>query len=103
MTNTDPFFDLRDVKQMVAKWSVDCGRRVADRRSTLNWDRRQLAGMVASTEATITRIELGQLNPRDHLKLAIASAMAVEVEELWPYPRRKDVFANASLEFGGAA
>jgi DNA-binding XRE family transcriptional regulator len=103
MTNVDPFFDLRDVRQMVAKWAVDCGRRVADRRSSLNWDRRQLASMIDTTEATITRIELGQLNPRDHLKLVIASALAVEVEDLWPYPRRSDVFAAASTEFGGGS
>ena len=93
MTDLDPFFDLRDVRQMVAKWAVDCGRRVADRRASLDWDRRQLASLVGSTEATITRIELGQINPRDHLKLAIASALASEVEDLWPYPRRADVFA----------
>lgn len=94
-THEDPFFDMRDVRQMVAKWAVDCGRRLADRRTELKWDRRQLAALVGTTEATITRIEQGAINPRDHLKLALAAALAVEVETLWPFPRRCDVFALA--------
>lgn len=96
LKNEDPALDLRDVRQMVAKWAIDCGRRLADRRTELKWDRRQLASLVGTTEATITRIEQGAINPRDHLKLALASALLVEVETLWPYPRRADVFAQAS-------
>ena len=97
MTGTEePFFDLRDVRTMVSKWAVDCGRRVADRREFMKWDRRQFATIVGTTEATITRIELGQLNPRDHLKLAISAALQVEVEALWPYPRRAEVYAGAA-------
>lgn len=95
MTNIDPYFDLRDVRVMVAKWAVDCGRRVSDRRTMLGWDRRQLAAFAGTTEATIHRIEEGKINPRDHMKLAIASAVGLEVEALWPYPRRADVFATA--------
>lgn len=91
----EPFFELEDVRRMVAKWAVDCGRRVQDRRMSLDWDRRTLASLVGTTEATITRIEQGVLNPRDYMKLAVASALVVEVEELWPYPRRADVFALA--------
>lgn len=96
MTHTeDPFFELEDVRRMVSKWAVDCGRRVQDRRTALGWDRRQLAALVGTTEATIVRIEQGVLKPRDYLKLAVASALVVEVEDLWPYPRRADVFALA--------
>lgn len=94
-TSADPALDLRDIRQMVAKWAIDCGRRVADRRVALRWDRRQLARLVGTTEATIARIEQGVINPRDHLKLAIAAALCLEVESLWPYPRRADVFALA--------
>ncbi|MDO8391018.1 MAG: helix-turn-helix transcriptional regulator [Actinomycetota bacterium] len=97
MQNVDdsPFLDLEDVRRMVSKWAVDCGRRVQDRRTSLNWDRNRLATLVGTTEATITRVEQGVINPRDYMKLAIAAALVVEVEDLWPYPRRADVFALA--------
>lgn len=94
MSNTqDPFFELGDVRRMVAKWAIDCGARVTDRRKSLGWDRPRLAELVGTTEATITRIEQGVINPRDYMKLAVAAALVVEVEDLWPYPRRADVFA----------
>lgn len=91
------FFDLRDVRSIVAKWAIDCGRKVTERRESLGLDRRKFAAMVGTTEATITRVEQGVLNPRDHLKLAIAAALALEVEDLWRHPRRTEVFAGASL------
>lgn len=94
-TNEEAFFALEDVRRMVSKWAVDCGRRVQDRRTSLGWDRPRLASLVGTTEATIVRIEQGVINPRDYLKLAVAAALVVEVEELWPYPRRSDVFAIA--------
>lgn len=93
----DPFFDLDDVRDLVAKWAIDCGRRVSKRRETLGWDRRQLAGITGTTEATIHRIESGALRPRDHLKLAIAAALQLEVEDLWPYPSRATVYEVASV------
>lgn len=93
----EPYFDLEDVRRMVAKWSVDCGRRVQERRQALNIDRKVFAQLVGSTEPTIIRIEAGTMNPRDYLKLAIASALVCEVETLWPFPRRADVFSGAGI------
>ena len=87
--------ELDAVRTHTRRWAVDCGNRVKARRELLGWDRRQLATLIGSTEATIARIELGQLHPRDHLKLAVSTAMQVEAEDLWPYPRRSEVFAAA--------
>jgi DNA-binding XRE family transcriptional regulator len=92
----EPFFELDAVRRMAAKWAVDCGHRVAEARTRLGWDRRTLAGLVGTTEATIHRVESGALNPRDHLKFAIASALSVEISEIWQYPTRERVFAEAS-------
>lgn len=94
---TPQFFDLDDVRRLVSKWSIDCGARVTRRRTDLGWDRQQLASIVGTTEATVHRIESGKLNPRDHLKLAIAAALQCEAADIWPYPTRKAVYDHASL------
>lgn len=96
-TTPEAFFDLDDVRRMVGKWAIDCGRNVARRREALGWSREQMAGIVGTSEASIHRIESGKLNPRDHLKLAIASALAVEVPDLWPFPTRAQVYEMAGV------
>lgn len=95
---TAPALDHEDVRRMVAKWAVDCGRRVQERRQLFSWDRRTLSELVGVSEPTMIRIEQGSINPRDYLKLSIAACLLCEVEDLWPYPRRTDVFGAASIE-----
>ena len=95
VTNTDPVFELDEVRRVARKWAVDCGSRVAAKRTSRGWTRVQLAELVGTTEATIHRVESGVLAPRDYLKMAIAAALIAEVSELWPYPTRATVFAEA--------
>lgn len=92
----EPLIVLDDVRRLVGKWSVDCGARMAKWRTERGFDRATLAALVGTSEATIHRIESGKLHPRDHLKLGIASALLVEVGEIWTYPSRKDVHAAAA-------
>ncbi len=96
MSTGDAIFEMDLVRRMVSKWAVDCGGRVSARRQLLGLDRPTLAGLVGTTEATIHRIESGSVNPRDYLKFAIASALQVEIGDLWPYPTRERVYAEAS-------
>lgn len=96
-TSSGRFFDLDDVRRLVGKWAIDCGTRVARRRADLGWDRQTLADLVGTTEATIHRIESGKLNPRDHMKLAVAAALQTEVVDLWPYPSRQAVYETAAV------
>lgn len=96
MTQDQPFFDLDDVRVLARKWAVDCGALVAGRRTEMGWTRQQLATLVGTTEATIHRVESGAVSPRDYLKMAIAAALAVPVEQLWPYPTAQTVFSNAA-------
>lgn len=95
MINTAPFLDLDDVRRLARKWAVDCGHRVEQRRTELGWDRRKLAALVGTTEATIHRVESGVMAPRDYLKMAIAAALAVDVATIWTYPTRTAVFEAA--------
>lgn len=57
---------------------------------------RQLADLAGTTEPTIMRIEAGTLNPRDHLRIAIADALRCEVGEIWSYPSHAHVNARAA-------
>ena len=84
-----PLVELDGARRVVAKWAVDCGSRVVARRKALGMDQETLAALAGTTKPTISRIESGQINPRDHLKLAIANALAVEVETIWPYLTRE--------------
>ena len=97
MATPEPFFDLDDVRVLARKWAIDCGTRIATRRTELGWNRATLATLVGTTEATIHRIESGAVSPRDYLKMAIAAALAVPVEQLWPYPSAQTVFTNAAV------
>ena len=91
----DPYFDPDNLRAMVRRWAIDCGRRVSETRKLRGYDRARLAALVGTGVPTIFRIETGTLNPRDHMKLAIAAALVVEVEDLWPFPRRQTVFQEA--------
>lgn len=93
-TTGDPVVDLDEVRKLVSVWSVDCGARVAEWRRRLGWDRQRLARAAGCTEATIHRIESGKLHPRDHLKLAVAAALEVEVADIWEFPKRTALIAG---------
>lgn len=79
-------FDADDLRHALDKWQLDCGKRVASRRSLLGVTPRDLADLTGTTQATISRIEAGSLNPRDILRVAIAGVLRCEVADLWPYP-----------------
>jgi len=90
----DPLFDLGDLRVLINKWNIDCGRRVLTERIKLDIKRPDFAAMTGTTEPTIQRVEQGVLNPRDHLKLAIAAALGLEVEMLWPFPKIAEALAT---------
>lgn len=81
-----PRFDVSDLRDALSKWQESCGELVANRRTLLGVNRRDLAALAGTTEATIQRIEAGKLNPRDLLRLTIAGVLRCEVADLWPYP-----------------
>ena len=78
--------DRVDVRALVSEWARQCGTRVRARRVDLGVDRRHLAMVAGTTEATIQRIECGFINPRDPLRFTIATALDLDVAELWSYP-----------------
>lgn len=79
-------FDRDDIKWLVRAWRKECGSRVSQRRTLLNLHRRELADLAGTSEPTIIRIEAGEMNPRDELRLMIAGVLRCEVADLWQYP-----------------
>ena len=85
-TPTTARLDRVDIRALVSDWARQCGTRVRARRVDLGVDRRHLATVVGTTEATIQRIESGSINPRDPLRFTISAALDLDVADLWSYP-----------------
>lgn len=77
-------------------WSERCGRAVRQRRQDLGFTLQRLADLTGTTLQTISRIESGQLVPRDRMKAAIAYALALEVQDLWTYPTLREISDRAA-------
>jgi DNA-binding XRE family transcriptional regulator len=84
------------IRPMIRKWAIDSGWRVEQGRKAKGLSRADMAAAIETSEVTVIRIESGHINPRDHMRLAIAATLGVEVEELWPYPRRAEVLAHVA-------
>lgn len=67
-------------------WPNQWGRAVTARRKAMGMTRADLADLSDTTEATITRIELGQQHPRNDMKIMIAVALGCSAVDLWPMP-----------------
>lgn len=72
------------------------GLALKSERQALSLTREQLAAMVGTTHQTIGRIEQGQLNPRDHVKAAIAVALGTQVETVFAWPSLSELVGIGS-------
>lgn len=81
---------------LAAEW----GRKVLERRVGLGLTLQQLAAKLGDRVSVqaISKIERGELVPRDYLKLALALALDREVSALFPMPPRREIrrFADAT-------
>lgn len=80
--------DLDRLRALFDQQRLDAGERVRLRRKELGLPMHKIADAVGVTMQTISKIERGEILPRDYLKAAIALTLAVEVDALWPYPTR---------------
>lgn len=86
-----PLLHPERLKALMADWSRECGARVQERRKALDWSQSQLSALSGVEVQTISKIENGQINPRDRVKVSIADALLCEVDELFRYPERRRV------------
>ncbi|MFP5319589.1 MAG: helix-turn-helix domain-containing protein [Acidimicrobiia bacterium] len=68
------------------------GRRLKARRSELGLTQERLAEICSIEQSTISRIERGQVCPRDNVKWRLAGALGQTVEQLFPYPAVRPPF-----------
>lgn len=87
---------LRSIYAPKGEWAVRCGAAVRRRRQGLGYSLETLAGLCGTTLQTVGRIETGTFLPREHLKAAIAYALAVDVVLLWPALTRDEIKSRAA-------
>ena len=69
-------------KSLGAIW----GDAVAERRKLLGLSQQTLADLCGTTQQTISKIELGEIIPRDRLKVTIANRLGVPLSALFAWP-----------------
>ena len=86
----------RELFKPCGPWAARCGAAVRQRRKDLGLTLQTLADLSGTSLQTVSRIESGQLVPRDRLKAAISFALALEVDQLWTWPSRQEMFEKAA-------
>lgn len=74
-----------------SRWAHQCGARVAARRNALGLSVRYVADYIGTTVQYVHMIEAGKRVPADHLRLALAHALACDISDLYPLPTRDEV------------
>jgi transcriptional regulator with XRE-family HTH domain len=95
-TKAAPVVDLEQLRRYLKREQRFWGGRVRARREDLGLTLEQVADMTGSTAPTIFKIEQGKIAPRDHLRIALAFALATEVDRLFPIPNRETISREAS-------
>jgi transcriptional regulator with XRE-family HTH domain len=96
VTDVTPIIDRDRLRRFMAREGRVWGAGVRSRRRSLGLTLEQLAGLADTTPQTIHKIERGTIVPRDDLRIALALALADEVDALFPMPDRKTVMREAS-------
>lgn len=73
-------------------WGANCRAR----RKALGLTLQQVAESAFTNSQTVFKVERGQIIPRDHLRLALAFALACEPDELFPMPKRAAVLKEVA-------
>lgn len=90
--------DERRLRKAVNDWAYQSGRRLSVRRRELDWSLQDVAGLIGVTFQMISKYELGLAIPSDAKRWAIACALSVEVDQIWPNPPRAYVNVAAHAE-----
>lgn len=81
--------------KLPAQW----GERLRQRRETLGLSLAEVARRVGTDRAYYTRIERGEIGGRgvgDDVRIRIATALDVRVEDIWAYPDTRSTAAKAA-------
>lgn len=67
------------------------GRMVRQRREDLGMTLAAVAALADTNAQTVHKVEIGEISPRDHLRIALAMALSTEVDRLFPFPTRETI------------
>lgn len=96
MATKAPTINDEVLKRYVNREARVHGIRVHARRKSLKLTLEQVAGLAWTTPQTIHKIERGEIVARDHVRLALAFALACEVDDLFPSPKRAAVLREVA-------
>jgi DNA-binding XRE family transcriptional regulator len=71
---------------MTTDLAVTWGERLQAVRDEKNVSVRELASQVGVTTQYIYLLQTGRYSPSDDLRVKLAAALAVKVEDIWSYP-----------------
>lgn len=83
--------EIRDLFRPGGTLTRQWGKQVQDRRLAMGFSVETLADACGTSTRTIQRVEEGTLNPRDHLKAAIARWLGCQVPALFKFPSYGDL------------
>lgn len=87
--------DEKRLDVTVREWMRECGQELQKRRGVNKWSQGELAELAGVHTTTICRAELGRLMPKDSVRMAIASALCCEVNDIWMPPSRRYIMSMA--------
>lgn len=90
-----PLLSETRLRAAVRQWARESGKRMQAKRKALKMRQSTLAGAAGVSTQTVSKAELGEIVPKDQVRIAIAAALLCEVDEIWPYPQRADIWAQA--------
>lgn len=86
-----PLIDHDQLRRYVAEERHAWGLRVLERRKQLGMSQADVASLLGVRVQTISKIERGEIVPRDYLRIALAMALSVEVSELFFVATRSEI------------
>jgi transcriptional regulator with XRE-family HTH domain len=98
-----PLLNEHRLRTATRDWVLASGRRLRDRRLSLDFSQDDLAGLVGVRATSISKFERGDAVPKDQVRLALAHALMCEVNDLWPPLARHYVSMAAAATTGSAA
>lgn len=93
ITDTDA---LRSMFAPGSLWASEAGDKVRKIRRERKWSLDTLAELTGCNASTLSRIESGAVVPRFYLMAAIAYALTVEIDDIWPMPSRRRIRERAA-------
>ena len=89
----DTQVNLERLREVFGAQAKVWGRLVRDRRRSLGLTQQQFADLIRRDFPiqTVSKIERGEIAPRDYLRAAIALRLGQSIDDLFPYPSRDDL------------